>query len=183
MKWTAPEEGREEVEIEFSWAKETVRHAGIVAHAWLQRIAEDELKGWDTQRVDGLRAQITRDLQRRGVPPAELESAANLVWTALKHAITDERGRWLLGPHPVARNEYRLRNRMRSFRIDRYIEDSQGAKWVADYKLSQHEGAGIEAFLDAQRGRYAAQLDEYARVLGEARRGLYFPLHKGWREW
>ena len=51
VKWTAPDEGREEVEIEFSWAKEAVRHAGIVAHAWLQRIAEDELKGWDPERV------------------------------------------------------------------------------------------------------------------------------------
>ena len=83
----------------------------------------------------------------------------------------------------MARNEYRLRNRLRSFRIDRYIEDAQGTKWVADYKLSEHEGAGIEAFLDEQRERYAAQLDAYAEALGGARRGLYFPLHKGWRDW
>jgi len=31
--------------------------------------------------------------------------------------------------------------------------------------------------------RYAAQLDGYAEALGGASRGLYFPLHKGWREW
>ena len=104
VKWTAPEEGREEVEIEFSWAKEVVRHAGIVAHAWLQRIAEDELKGWDPERVQSLRPHLTRDLQRCGVAPAELDCATNLVTTALENAITDERGRWLLGPHPVARN-------------------------------------------------------------------------------
>ncbi|MGH8738701.1 MAG: 3'-5' exonuclease, partial [Burkholderiales bacterium] len=183
VKWTAPEEGREEVEIEFSWAKEAVRHAGIVAHAWLARIAEDELKGWDTNRVESLCPHLTRDLQRRGVAPAELDRAANLVITALNNAITDERGRWLLGPHPVARNEYRLRNRQRSFRIDRYIEDAEGAKWVADYKLSEHEGAGVEAFLDEQRKRYATQLDAYAEALGGTSRGLYFPLHKGWRHW
>jgi len=183
VKWTAAEEGGEEVEIEFSWAREAVRHAGIVAHAWLQRIAEDELKGWDSKRVDALRERIVRDLERRGVAPADLERAANLITTALNNAITDERGRWLLGPHPVARNEYRLRNRERSFRIDRYIEDAQGTKWVADYKLSEHEGAGVEAFLDEQRERYAAQLDAYAEALGGASRGLYFPLHKGWRSW
>ena len=34
-----------------------------------------------------------------------------------------------------------------------------------------------------QRERYAAQLDEYAKALGAGKRGLYFPLHKGWREW
>ena len=183
VKWTAPEQGREEVEIEFSWAKETVRHAGIVAHAWLARIAEDELKGWDAQRVDALRDRFVRDLERRGVAPAEVERAASLVATALKNAVTDERGRWLLGPHPVARNEYRLRNRERSFRIDRYIEDAQGTKWVADYKLSEHTGGGIEAFLDEQRRRYAAQLDAYAEAVGAGKRGLYFPLHMGWRSW
>jgi ATP-dependent helicase/nuclease subunit A len=183
VKWTAPDEGREEVEIEFSWAKEAVRHAGIVAHAWLARIAEDALKGWDPQRVDSLLSHFTRDLERRGVAPAELERAAKLVATALKNAVTDERGRWLLGPHPVARNEYRLRNRQRSFRIDRYIEDAAGTRWITDYKLSEHEGAGVEVFLDEQRKRYAAQLDAYAEAIGEAKRGLYFPLHYGWRNW
>ena len=130
-----------------------------------------------------MRPTITRDLQRRGVAPAELERAANLVATALKNAVTDERGRWLLGPHPVARNEYRLRNRLRSFRIDRYIEDGEGLKWVADYKLSEHKGAAVDAFLDEQQKRYAAQLDAYSEAVGGAERGLYFPLHKGWRNW
>jgi ATP-dependent exoDNAse (exonuclease V) beta subunit len=101
----------------------------------------------------------------------------------LKNALADERGRWLLGPHPAAKSEYRLRNRERSFRIDRYFVDTNGVKWVVDYKTSEHEGGGMEAFLDQQRVRYAAQLDGYARALGGASRGLYFPLHKGWREW
>jgi len=34
---------------------------------------------------------------------------------------------------------------------DRRIEDANGTKWVADYKLSEREGAGIGAFLDEQR--------------------------------
>jgi len=52
-----------------------------------------------------------------------------------------------------------------------------------DYKTSEHEGGGLEAFLDLQRARYATQLDGYAEALGGASRGLYFPLQKGWREW
>ena len=143
VKWTAPDEGREEVEIEFSWAKEAVRHAGIVAHAWLQRIAEDELKGWDPERVDTLRPTITRDLQRRGVAPAELDRAANLVATALKNAITDERGRWLLGPHPVARNEYKLRNRQRQL-PDRPLHRRCGGTEV---------GRGLQTERARRRGR------------------------------
>jgi ATP-dependent exoDNAse (exonuclease V) beta subunit len=181
--WKSPEEGREEEGPQFDWAKETVRHAGIVVHAWLQRIAEDELRGWDAKCVDSLRARFSTDLQRRGVAPAVLERALGIVVSALKNALADERGRWLLGPHPVARNEHRLRNRERSFRIDRYFEDEKGEKWVVDYKTSEHEGAGIEVFLDLQRERYEAQLDGYAEAVGGAKRGLYFPLHKGWREW
>ena len=42
--WTPPPEGREERQVEFSWAGETARHVGTVVHRWLQRIAEDELK-------------------------------------------------------------------------------------------------------------------------------------------
>ena len=104
-----------------------------------------------------------------------MDRAAGIVVTALKNALAEERGRWLLGPHPVVRSEYRLRNRERSFRIDRYFEDADGRKWVVDYKTSEHEGAGVEVFLDLQQARYAPQLDAYAEAVGAVRRGLYFP--------
>jgi ATP-dependent exoDNAse (exonuclease V) beta subunit len=112
-----------------------------------------------------------------------LERAFRLVAEGLKNALSDERGRWVLGPHKMARNEYRLRSRVRSFRIDRYFEDSAGKKWVVDYKASAHEGAAVEEFLDEQQERYAAQLNTYAEALGGAERGLYFPVQKGWRSW
>jgi ATP-dependent exoDNAse (exonuclease V) beta subunit len=89
----------------------------------------------------------------------------------------------LLGPHPKALNEHRLRTPEKSFRIDRYIEDAKGEKWVVDYKTSEHKGGSLEAFLDAERDRYAAQLEAYAAAMGGARRGLYFPLQRSWREW
>ena len=54
---------------------------------------------------------------------------------------------------------------------------------MVDYKTSRHEGADIEGLLDREQKRYAAQLDTYAAALGGARRGLYFPLHAGWRDW
>jgi len=184
-RWSPPIEGREETQIEFSWAGETARHVGTVVHRWLQRIAEDELKGWDARRVDSLRPGFERELQRRGVP--DPKPAAEQVAAALKNTLADERGRWLLGPQPKALNELRLRRRDRSLRIDRYFEDDEGTRWVVDYKTSPQEGGGIDAFLDRQRQRYAAQLDQYAEAVGGAgarvRRALYFPLQKGWREW
>ena len=70
--------------------------------------------------------------------------------------------------------------------VDRTFVDDDGRRWIVDYKTSSHEGAGLDAFLDRERERYAAQLATYARLMGgerPARLGLYFPLVAGWREW
>ena len=187
VKWKAPEEGRDEEQIEFSWAGETARHVGTVVHRWLQRIAEDELRGWDAKRVDALNKKFSKELERRGVPSRDLKSSTESVGVALKNAVSDERGRWVLGPHPEARSEYRLRVRdrdgVRSYMIDRLFRDTAGDRWIVDFKTSSHEGGGVEAFLDEQQKRYEPQLNAYAAMFDQARLGLYFPLLRGWREW
>jgi ATP-dependent exoDNAse (exonuclease V) beta subunit len=182
--WTPPPEGREEEQPPFDWAQETARFAGVVIHAWFQRIAEEGLERWNAQRVAGLRPHFLRDLQRRGVAPEEAARGAGMVAAALGNALADERGRWILGAHPVARSELRLRTASnKSMRIDRYLEDAQGGRWVIDFKSGEHRGADLAAYLDEQVRRYGAQLDAYALAKGGARRALYFPLVPGWREW
>jgi ATP-dependent helicase/nuclease subunit A len=187
VRWTAPQEGHDETQIEFSWAQEAARQVGIVAHHWLQCIAEAEMQGWDARRVDALRPSFSRELERRGMQRIHAGSAAELVVGALRNALEDERGRWLLGPHPEARTEHRLRLRgkegLRTYVIDRLFRDAAGERWIVDFKTSRHEGAGLENFLDEQRTRYQPQLDAYAAAFDEARLGLYFPLLRGWREW
>src|SRR5258706_7877050 len=73
--WKSPEEGREEEQVEFSWVGETARHMGTVVHAWLRRIADDELKDWDAARVARARGAVRGQLSARGVSGAELEAA------------------------------------------------------------------------------------------------------------
>ena len=51
-----------------------------------------------------------------------------------------------------------------------------------------HEGGDLEEFLDREQERYRTQLERYAALMRaldnrEIKLGLYFPLHKGWREW
>jgi ATP-dependent exoDNAse (exonuclease V) beta subunit len=186
VHWTAPTEGRvAEEEIEFSWAGETARHVGTVVHRWLQRIADDELCGWDARRIESSKKLFGRELHRRGVAPAELERSAELVATALKNTLSDERGRWILTQHAEARSEYRMRVRTRegprSYVMDRVFRDSDGTLWIVDYKTSRHEGADVEAFLDRERERYAPQLKSYAEAIADSRQGLYFPILRGWR--
>jgi ATP-dependent helicase/nuclease subunit A len=155
-------------------------------HRWLQRMAEDALAGWDAKRIGALQEQIARELAALGVASSEIGPARERVVRALANALEDARGRWLLGPRGAAASELRLRTaqegRLRTLIIDRtFMED--GVRWIVDYKTSSHEGAGLEAFLDEERSRYAPQLARYAAALGSARLGLYFPMLRGWREW
>jgi ATP-dependent helicase/nuclease subunit A len=187
VRWTSSAAGQEEEQIEFSWAGETARHVGTVVHHWLQYIAADAMRGWDARRVDALRPLVVRELERRGIQRSRSNDAAGLVVDALRNALTDERGRWLLGPHPESHSEHRLRLRsrdaIRTYAIDRLFRDADGARWIVDFKTSRHEGGGLEAFLDEQRARYEPQLNAYAAAFDKARLGLYFPLLHGWREW
>jgi ATP-dependent exoDNAse (exonuclease V) beta subunit len=186
--WRAPpEEARAQDEVEFSWVGETARQVGTVVHRWLQRIAEEGLAGWDGARVARAAAAVRRELAARGVRAPELDAAAARAGDAIRRALADERGRWLLGPHPYAVSEQRLTavidGAARRLVVDRVIRDAGGERWIVDYKTSSHEGADREAFLDRERERYAAQLARYARAAGGGHRlGLYFPLLQGWRE-
>src|SRR5712691_3186663 len=187
VRWKAPAEGRvAEDEIEFSWAGETARHIGTVAHRWLQRMADDELRGWDTKRIDSLRKDFLRQLERRGVQASELKAAADVVTSALKNTLADERGRWLLGPQAESRTEYRVRVHTKegvsTYVVDRAFRAVDGARWVIDYKTSRHEGSDVDAFLDRERERYAEQLKIYGEALQTSHAGLYFPLLRGWRQ-
>jgi ATP-dependent exoDNAse (exonuclease V) beta subunit len=185
---TLPPEVREpHSAIEFSWAGETLRQVGTVAHRWLQRIAEDGLAAWDVVRVRALGERVRGELERRGVPQEGREEAAGLVLSALEAAITDERGRWILESRPEAASEVRMcvveEGRVRLVVMDRVFAGPGGERWIVDYKTGRHEGARGEAFLDRERDRYADQLRRYARVMGgDPRLGLYFPLVPGWRE-
>jgi ATP-dependent exoDNAse (exonuclease V) beta subunit len=186
--WAAPQdEERAQGEIEYSWAGETARHVGNVVHRWLQRIADEGPAGWDAARIGRLRPALHAALAARDVRRSERGAAVERAVTALVRALADPRGRWVLGAHPEAATEYRITARVdgaiRRLVIDRLFRDATGARWVVDYKTSQHQGADVAAFLDRERSRYAAQLARYAAALGDVDRlGLYFPLLGGWRE-
>ena len=127
-----------------------------------------------------------------GVPGGDLADAADRVAEALSRALADKRGRWLLGgDHVSAACEYSLTGvdggEVVNVRIDRTFIDTDGTRWIIDYKSSSHEGAGLETFLDNERERYRGQLERYRRMLSAfealpVRMGLYFPLLNGWRE-
>ena len=187
VAWQAPvEDTKVREEIEFSWVGEMARHVGTVVHRWLQRIAEDEMRGWKAERADRLGARFAKELEERGVGASELQEAVGRVRAALVNTLSDARGRWLLGPQRESKSEYRLstlgREGLRHYVIDRVFVDDKGERWIVDWKTSRHEGTDVEGFLDRERERYRAQMETYREALGGGRCGLYFPVHGGWRE-
>jgi len=186
-RWDAPLDETDTPQVEFSWAGETARRVGMVAHGWLQRIAEEGVDRWNAQKVRGLTKVFRANLVARGLGERDLDAAVESVERTLVNALEDERGRWILGAHREAHNEYRLTcvigNRRRDFVLDRCFVDGDDGRWIVDYKTSRHEGADPEAFLDRERERYRAQLGRYAALFpGPSRQGLYFPRMPGWRE-
>ncbi|SOD40923.1 ATP-dependent exoDNAse (exonuclease V) beta subunit (contains helicase and exonuclease domains) [Nitrosovibrio sp. Nv4] len=181
-------------DIEYSWAGETARLIGNIVHRWLQRIAEDGVANWNVARIQVLHDTFRRQLLACGMVNngSDTDAAIKRVMTALVHTVSDPRGQWLLGPQQDARSELRMTTiaggEYMDFVIDRTFRDADGQRWVVDYKTSSHEGADLEGFLSREQERYRIQLDRYAALMRmfdgrPVRRGLYFPLLKGWREW
>lgn len=179
--------------VEFDWVRETARQIGTVAHRLLRQIAEDGLERWTPARVEAQRPRVAQELSALGFTGAEAAAAVDQVLASIRTTLADPRGRWLFDPgHADAHSEFAVtewRDGAFVHRVlDRTFVDADGTRWIVDFKLSRHEGAGVDAFLDNERARYQAQLDTYAGAMRSLdgrpiRLGLYFPLLAAWREW
>jgi hypothetical protein len=177
----------------FDWVRETARHIGTVAHRALAQIAHEGLDAWPVDRIAALGPRLRTELAGEGVDAAELPGAVAQVGAALSGVLADSRGRWFFDArHADSRSEYALTGlrggTLVHVVVDRTFVAADGTRWIVDFKLSRHEGAGLDAFLDSERERYRQQLEDYAQVMRgidarPIRLGLYFPLLRGWREW
>ena len=185
-----PEE-RTPAVVSFRWVGDTLRHIGTVVHQLLRQMAEDGVSEWDRARIEGCAPACRAALASLGVPAAEIAQAVDQVGKALTRVLGDERGRWILANHPESACEYSVCGMVDSeivtVRVDRTFVDEDGIRWIVDYKISSHEGADLEAFLDNERERYRSQVELYRRIFSAleerpVRAALYFPLLNGWRE-
>lgn len=179
--------------IDFFWVSDMARYVGSVVHRWLQQIAEEGLSIWTVKRIQELRNQFKHNLLVCGMSDGDqMEAAVERIILSLTSVITDDRGRWILGPHRYAQNELKitsiLDNKLTNWVIDRTFCDSNNTRWIIDYKISSHEGSDLQEFLDRERFRYQNQLHNYARIMQQVdskriKLGIYFPLVSGWCEW
>jgi ATP-dependent exoDNAse (exonuclease V) beta subunit len=179
----------------FDWAGETARRVGTLVHAELQIM---DVAAAGEQSIRARDAHFRRWLALHGVPAERLPEAAARVVEALVAVQRDPRGRWILAQGREDSREQALSGLVRGdgasagevtrVVIDRSFIDDAGVRWVIDYKTSQHQGGGVEEFLDREVERYRPQLQRYAMLVKRlgpepVRLGLYFPLMRAWREW
>jgi ATP-dependent helicase/nuclease subunit A len=178
--------------VTYEWVSDTGRHAGTVVHELLKRVAREGTAAWGAERLSKLTPMIKSELLRLGVAASEEPEASARVLRALNNTLASKRGQWILHSHREARSEWPLGGRLQgtliSGTVDRIFRDEQGRLWIVDFKVSEHKGGGLEAFLKEEQRRYQVQLDNYAALMsriaeGPIWLGLYFPLLDGWREW
>lgn len=148
-----------------------VRAVGTLAHRMLQRIAREGLGAWPIARLAEAMPFLRAHLPEEGVTRCV---------AALRETLSSDRGRWILGPHAEARNEWALTGLVGGQRVsgvlDRTFVDEMGTRWIIDYKT----GTAV--------AEYEEQLQRYGELLAAMedrpiRLGLYYPLEEDWREW
>jgi len=183
------------------------RAVGAVAHALLEELAHlarptPEVAGG----VDRWRPRAVAMLRQAGLSREQAELQSSTVIRALKSALEDPVGRWMLSARSDAETETswsawqtdkEQAEALSTRRADRIFR--AGAQplsleethlWIVDYKTAQHSDAGLDAFLKAEEERYKPQLELYGRMLRETRNkmacgealplrlALYYPLLK-----
>lgn len=186
--------GIEQREGAFSgWEADTARHIGTVTHGLLERIARQGLERWPLSRLEQESIGIRRRLGALGVPATELDSTTRKVEEVLHRTLSNQRGRWLLQARPDAACELPLSGMVEGHLlqavIDRTFIESDGSRWIVDYKTSRPaSGQSPKAFLQEEGEKYRPQLTAYQQLFRQLepqrqhRIGLYFPAIDGWLE-
>jgi len=188
MAWSPPLPPRErEVEIEFNWAGAEARRTGDVLHRLLEQVGRVGVEDFDDDARAALVDRIPALLRALGTGPETLPTSRAMVREAFEQTLASRTGRWILsGRHREHACELPLTGvvdgRLVNAIIDRTFIDSDGTRWIVDYKSGYHAGGDLEGFLGEEAERYDAQLGLYRRLfeqLGESdiRTALYLPRH------
>ena len=171
----------------------TARSLGNAVHAFLELAATHlHAPGSSLARVErevaAWQPRIRAVLRADGLAPTQTGRLADSVLFALRNTLHDATGQWLLGARVDARSEYALSlaqgvvPRVRLDRIFRAgatpLATGEDHLWIIDYKTASHAPAGLDAWLETERARYAGQLETYAQAVPsqQVNVGLWYPM-------
>lgn len=161
------------------------RLIGTATHRLLCQVGKSGVDSWDSARVDAMDRAVRAQLLQSGVSRGHLKDAVTRVLTAVKRTLEDDVGRWILdNTHRESAFELPLctwrKDDVTTHIIDRTFIDSEGIRWIIDYKSSEYLGDDLEAFIQAEEKAYRSQLTRYRTLFkdqGESsiKCSLYFP--------
>jgi hypothetical protein len=177
--------------LEFDWAGTTAKHIGTVTHQLLQQL---NLNPQDKEMwMETAKQHARGQLRSLGVIVDELDGAVRQVVIALETTLMSERGAWLFSKQHIQIDAEMSLSTLHEGRVvhaivDRSFIDTEGRRWIVDFKVGRHTGGSSDAYLDSEVGRYKPQLERYGRIIQNMEDrpimlGLYFPLLDAWREW
>ena len=167
-----------------SWIR---REIGVQIHQVLQQISEDGLENWSFEKPKEMRKKWQWALVQKGIPNKLIPAALKQLQSIIDISLSSEQGRWILGHHRLAKNEYELvvdsGKGIKRYIIDRTFVDEHDQRWIIDYKSSEPmDSEDLNAFFSRMEQRYKAQLSGYLNLfnLSEPSRrhrcGLFFPM-------
>ncbi|AXC11854.1 ATP-dependent DNA helicase pcrA [Acidisarcina polymorpha] len=173
------------------------RTLGTVVHALFERSISLRRSGLPgSQLLAGsprLYEQALGLARHEGLTPGDAEACAKLSMKALRFALEDEEGVWILTPRDEDGVESSWTGLVdgvaRTLRIDRFfragaepLSEGSDCLWIIDYKTA---APNVSGFLDEEQLIYREQLESYGRMMRLAhgdevklRLGLYYPLLK-----
>ena len=178
----------EPIRPQFEWAGAVAIAVGTIVHGELERLGRQRLPAG---ALSSRPAAWKDALRRLGLPAARWQDAMDRIERAVEGIAGSELAARLLDP--AAREGASelsltawLDGEFATVKIDRTFIDAEGTRWIVDWKTGAHEGTDVERFLSQEIGRYAPQLERYARVMSlydprPQRVGLYFPLLDRWQ--
>ena len=141
------------------------------------------LSSWEPRLIAALRNEgLTSVTSQREAPRA---------LAALRNALADPVGRWILSDHHSAASEHSIASSDSSvLRADRTflastepLVDGDDSVWIIDFKTTDQGSRSLERFEQDELLKYRDQLERYASVLRELSPtpsqivlGLYYPL-------
>ncbi len=172
----------------FLLRNQDAKNIGIVIHLILQKIAECGFEWWSQLHQENY---IHYHLSQRVLHSA-LQNTKTIVLNAIDQTLKDSRGQWILHPHLDAKSELPItthhENEVHMLVIDRTFVDTDGIRWIIDFKTSHPENISIDEFLHSEKNKYEEKMHLYSRAFQALdnriiKMGLYFPLIPAWIEW
>jgi ATP-dependent exoDNAse (exonuclease V) beta subunit len=172
-----------------------VRAFGNVVHRFLQLLsAKLAAPGADADtllaELPSWADRVSAGLRNEGLSPSSAQREATNALSALRNALEDPVGRWILSSHRAASSEHSISSLGSGvLRADRTfiagalpLEEAGERIWIVDFKTTEQGSRSFERFEQEELLKYREQLERYASVLRDFAAeplpvvlGLYYP--------